>query len=196
MASSSKHVVALAGGVCDELAPIARDRRNTDLLKDKTRMALSIAGVALAVMLILLQIVVQNGLNENLALSRTMVIVFAGIFNCVVLWDIYGVSPFSPRSFLVHWQATLAGVILAALVALIPVYLLTSTLGFERLDGVHWLILFAGLALAYIAIYFVQSRPAAARLAHGTWHSASRQTSEARQTSSSLSSAASTTAAR
>ena len=53
-------------------------------------------GVIGAVMLILLQIVVQNGLNENLALSRTMVIVFAGIFNCVVLWDIYGVSPFSP----------------------------------------------------------------------------------------------------
>jgi cation-transporting ATPase E len=125
-------------------------------------------GVIGAVMLVLLQIVVQTGLQENLALSRTMVIVFAGIFNCVVLWDIYGVSPFSPRSFLVHWQSTLAGVILAALVALIPVYLLTSTLGFERLDGVHWLILFAGLALAYIAIYFVQSRPAAARKALDT----------------------------
>ena len=115
-------------------------------------------GIVGAVAMILLEVIVQTGLHGNLALSRTMVIAFAGIFNSIVLWDVYGITPFSPRSFLADIRSSLAGFILGAVVALVPVYLLTKSLGFERLHVLHWLILFVLLAAAYVSIQWISRR--------------------------------------
>ena len=115
-------------------------------------------GIIGASALILMQVVVQTGLRGDLALSRTMVIAFAGIFNSLVLWDIYAITPFSPRSFVADIRSSLAALILGAIVSVGPAFFLTSSLGFERLKAIDWLILFLCLALAYVGIKLFQAR--------------------------------------
>ncbi len=116
-------------------------------------------GAAAAVAVIAADIVVLLAWKDSVAMARTVVIAFAGLYNSLVLWDIYGVSLFSPRSLLRHPWPAAAGIALGLVAALIPSYAMAGTLGLASLGARELLLLAAALLISYGIVWYFRRHP-------------------------------------
>ena len=108
-----------------------------------------------AVALVILDTAILLGLKASLATGRTAVIGFAGLYNSLVLWDIYHVNPFFPRSFLANLGPAFAGLVFGLASALLPSYLLSHALGLAPLGPLELLLMGLVLFLAYAAVKII-----------------------------------------
>jgi cation-transporting ATPase E len=115
-------------------------------------------GTVGAVVMVILDIVLLVTWKESLAVARTVMIAFAGLYNSLVLWDVYGVKPFSARSLLAHPGPALAGALFGLAAALVPSYVLPQLLDLAPMSPRDLALLAAGLFVAY-AILFYLGRP-------------------------------------
>lgn len=115
-------------------------------------------GVAAAAGLMLLDGVAIEVLRDSLGTSRMMVVAFAGLYNCLVLWDVYHISPLRPRSIVEHPKPAMAGAALGAIVAFAPAYLFPQALGFEPMALRDVAVLAVSLLLSYLVTWFLLTR--------------------------------------
>jgi cation-transporting P-type ATPase E len=115
-------------------------------------------GVVGAVGLLLLDVLSIEVFKDSLPVSRVMIIAFAGLYNSLILWDIYHVRPFQPRSFLQHPGAAIAGAVLGMIAAFAPAYLFPRALGFAPMGLRELAVLGATLCLASLAVWLLRMR--------------------------------------
>ncbi len=116
-------------------------------------------GAAAATAAIVADIIVLVAWKESVAVARTVVIGFAGLYNSLVLWDIYGVSPFSPKSFIVHPWPAIAGIVLGVVAALVPSYAIPSMLGLAPLGARDLILMLLALVASYGAVWYLRRHP-------------------------------------
>ncbi len=109
-------------------------------------------GGAGAAALIILDVAVLAGLKEPLGSARAAVVALAGLYNSLVLWDIYHVRPFSPKTLARNPKPALAGFVFGLAAVLLPSYFLSSALGFAPLTVPDVLLIVALLFAAYAAV--------------------------------------------
>jgi cation-transporting ATPase E len=111
-------------------------------------------GIIGGLAMILIDVSILVVLRGELTLSRTMIIVFACLYDSLILWDVHEVTPFSPRSFVTNVRSALAGFILGATSVVIPLYLTPSALDFVPLGRLQWFLLAALLGVSYVALQY------------------------------------------
>jgi len=116
-------------------------------------------GMVASAAIIAVYIIVLVLWKESVAVARTAVLAFAGLYNSLVLWDIYEVSPFSPRSLRDHAGPAAAGIVLGLISALGPAYLLPQSLGLAPLGARELALLAAALILSHAAVHYLRRHP-------------------------------------
>ena len=119
-----------------------------------------IGGAIGGVAMVLIDILILVVLKGELALSRTVILVFACLYGSLIFLDVHEVSPFRPRSFVMNTRPAIAGIILGAISVLVPVYVMPSSLGLVSLGWQQWLLLTLILVGASVAVqYSVRKSP-------------------------------------
>ncbi len=108
--------------------------------------------------LLLLDILALEVFKDSLPVARLMVLAFAGLFNSFVLWDIYHITPFSPRTLTVNWKPAIAGAAFGLIEVLAAAYLFPRALGVAAMGAREAAALAAVLCAAYLATWFLRDR--------------------------------------
>jgi cation-transporting ATPase E len=116
-------------------------------------------GMVAAAAIIAMDVIVVVFWKETVAVARSLVIAFAGLYNSLVLWDIYQVSPFAPKSFLRHPGPALAGSLLGLVAALAPSYLFLQFLGMAPLAARDLILLALALLLSSGSVRYLRRHP-------------------------------------
>ncbi len=132
--------------------PVAENRRGEVLRY------LLVWGTVGAGALVVLDLSILIALRESLAVSRSAVIAFAGLYNSLLLWDIYGIKLSSLRSFLLHKRAAVSGAVFGLAAVVVPAYLLPRQLGLAPLRPLDLALIALLLCLSYIAARFIMLR--------------------------------------
>jgi cation-transporting ATPase E len=112
---------------------------------------IAIWGVTGAAGLLLLDVAALSVFMDRVAESRLMLIAFAGLYNSLILWNIYHVTVFRPDSFVKNPKPAIAGAVLGLVSALAPQYLLPSALGFAPMGAREAALLMVVLGATYLA---------------------------------------------
>ncbi len=115
-------------------------------------------GMSGAAGLLLLDVIALRLFGDSLPSARMMVIAFAGLYNSLVLWDIYHITLLSPRSFTEHAKPAIAGALLGLISAFAPAYLFAHALGFGPMGVREVAVLIAVLLAAYLATWLLRDR--------------------------------------
>lgn len=117
-----------------------------------------LGGIIGGVAMTLAALIVLVLFGRELALSRTIVTIFASLYGTLIFWEVFGITPFSPRSYVRKPIAALVGGILAVVSTIIPLYLIPTALGLVPLGLVDWLFILLLLGATYVAFWYVTHR--------------------------------------
>lgn len=129
--------------------------KNKDVPRNVIQYSL-IGGIIGGITLTIIDVLILIVLKGSLALSQTMIIVYACLYGFLVFWDVNEITLFSLKSFFENIPAALSGIILCIASVLIPLYLIPSLLNFVSLGRLEWFLLVILLGISYFALkYFV-----------------------------------------
>ncbi len=111
-------------------------------------------GVIGGLLMLILSLIMNVGFQEDLIVGRTVVTIFACLYNTLILWDIHGISLLRPATYRKNLVAFFIVGAIGTFSLLFPYYVFMRMPLFSSLDPIYWIIVIIAFLVSVMMFTF------------------------------------------